>query len=146
MKRGYKSMCDRQPNSMSCIKHEDTGHSPSLYEIQITAYTLYQNFTYITDKEQYGVEEYWFDNEVVDEELVGDCDDISLTFISQLLLDGVKPSNIRFIASGINGELKHYYVRVKLDNGSYYSFYKIDKYTDILYMQYDSIGVFNNIK
>ena len=142
VKDGYRSLCERQPDSMSCIRHEDVGYVPSLYDMQETSYTLYKNFKYMTDEEQYDSSEYWFDGQLISNELIGDCEDISLTFISQLLIDGVKPSSIRLVASGIDGELKHYYVRVELDNGEYYNFYKIDKYTDIMYMQYDNIGVF----
>lgn len=140
--KGYTSLCDRQPESMSCIKHEDNGYYASLYDMQVAAYTLYQNFRYMTDEEQYKSNEYWFDGQLISNKLIGDCEDISLTFISQLLIDGVKPSSIRLVASGIDGELEHYYVRVELDNGEYYNFYKLDKYTDIMYMQYDNIGVF----
>ena len=138
----YSNLCSNQPSSMSCIKHEDNGYYPSYKQVYDVAIEMYSNFTYETDMSQYGVEEYWFDNEITSIPLKGDCDDISLTFISQLLINGVKPSSIRLVASGVDGKLKHYYVKVKLDSSKYFDFYKIDKYTDIMYMQYDNIGVF----
>lgn len=140
--KGYISLCDRQPESMSCTKHNDDGYYANIDVVQSMNREIYSNFTYMTDEEQYNSSEYWFDGQLVSNKLIGDCEDISLTFISQLLIDGVKPSSIRLVASGIDGELKHYYVRVELDNGEYYNFYKLDKYTDIMYMQYDNIGVF----
>lgn len=140
--RGYDSLCNRQPESMSCIRHEDTGYYPSYQQVYDVAIKMLGNFTYVTDNKQYGVDEYWFDNVSTDILLKGDCDDISLTFASQLILDGVNPSNIRFLASGIDGKLKHYYVKVKLDNGTYFDFYRVNEYTDIMYMQYDQVGTF----
>lgn len=141
---GYSDLCKRQPQSMSCIKHEDTGIEPTYQFIERISSEMMGNFRYIEDIDKYGVKEYWFDNVTTNAMLEGDCDDISLTFISQLIMDGVKPSNIRLVASGIDGELKHYYVKVKLSYGMDFDFYKIDKYTDIMYMQYDNTGVFIN--
>lgn len=140
--KGYASLCDRQPGSMSCMKHEDNGYYASLYDMQVTSYTLYQNFRYMTDEEQYNSSEYWFDGEFISNKLIGDCEDISLTFASQLIMDGVKPSSIRLVASGIKGELKHYYINVELDDGTDFKFYHIEEYTDIMYMQYGNTGVF----
>lgn len=139
---GYKKLCSRQPDSMSCIKHDYIGYSPDFQYIISVSNNMYSNFTYTTDMEQYGVNEYWYDGITTRNELYGDCDDISLTFASQLILDGVNPSNIRFVASGIDGKLKHYYVKVKLASGNWFNFYRIDKYTDIMYMQYNNTGVF----
>lgn len=138
----YRGLCDRQPESMSCVNHEYIGYAPSFYYVNDVANEMSRNFIYASDTSRYGVDEYWFDGEKTSIKLIGDCDDISLTFISQLILDGVAPSNIRLVASGINGKLKHYYARVKLDDDTYYNFYIDNRYTDIMYMQYDNIGVF----
>lgn len=140
--KGYNGLCNRQPESMSCIKHTDSGFTPSFQTISPIMYEMFDNFTYVTDSEQYGKQDYWLDNITTDKHLSGDCDDIALTFISQLILDGVNPSKIRYVVSGKNGEIEHNYAQVVLDSGEVFYFNKIDEYSDMLYMQYDNVGTF----
>ena len=140
--KGYNGLCSRQPDSMSCIKHNSGGVSPDIHTVLSVNYEMLNNFTYITDREKYNVDDYWFDNVTTSIPLSGDCDDVALTFISQLIIDGVNPANIRYVVSGENGEIKHNYAQVKIDSGYIFNFNKIDEYEDMLYMQYDNIGVF----
>lgn len=146
VERGYVGLCERQPDSMSCIKHEPIGFSPSYSYLSSIRYELYNNTEYTTDKEQYNVDEYWFDNITIDSKLYGDCDDMALTFASQLILDGINPSSVVFVASGVNGVLKHYYVKVIMSNGKIFNAYRIEEYEDILYMRYNNVGVFKEVK
>lgn len=138
----YESLCDRQPDSVSCTQHEETNLIPSYKDVYYSQFEMYDNFTYKTDKEKYGVEDYWFDGEVSNVKLEGDCEDISLTFISQNILDGYNPANFRLVMSGNNGIIYHSYVQVKTSDGTIFNFYKDYQYEDIEYMQYDNIGAF----
>ena len=140
--KGYNNMCDRQPSSLSCSQHEDTGRIPSYSDVHALRLEALTNFRYVSDQSQYGVEDYWTDGITTSTITYGDCEDIAITFASQLMLDGVKPSAIRLVMSGDEGGVKHAYTIVKLDDGTIYNFYKHNLYVDIMYMQYDNIGVF----
>ena len=140
----YAKFCNRQPESMSCIKHRQKGFAPEKEYLDAIERAMRSNFIYKTDQDQYGKEEYWFDNVTVSGKLVGDCDDISLTFISQLIIDGVSPDRIWFVVSGTDGEPRHFYVKVKMDDGTMFNFYGLSKYSDILYMPLDDVGNFNS--
>lgn len=138
----YKPFCERQPDSVSCTQYKPTSMIPSYRQMYDAHFEIYENFTYITDKEQYGVDDHWFDNQVSNAKFKGDCEDISLTFISQSILDGYNPANFRLVMSGKHGIIYHAYVQVETSDGIVFNFYKNEQYEDIEYMQYDNIGAF----
>jgi predicted transglutaminase-like cysteine proteinase len=56
--------------------------------------------TYITDMQQYGVEDYWVDlSDKIErnEQLIGDCEDIALTEAHLLLKAGFDPSKVQIV-------------------------------------------------
>ena len=123
----YKSMCMRYDDSPLCVEFEANGFDPSEQYLDVRAYQLYRNFTYVSD----GDKDRWDPNWTVFEKLEGDCEDISLTFISQLILDGVNPDNIEIVFSK-GKEGGHIYARILMDSGEYYNFYYISTNTDIM--------------
>lgn len=96
---------------------------------------LNENFTFMEDIEQYGVEDYWHANASVDINLTGDHEDKCITLINHLIYNDGNPKDIDLVASGIGSEVKHYYIKV---NGIVYN--KIVSYDDIFYMNMADVG------
>jgi len=141
----YGKMCDRDPSSVMCNDHKITSVELGEGYLRSVQREMYSNFTYMTDREQYNKKDYWAHNGLVSEKLIGDCEDISMTFISQLVMDGYSVDKIRLMVSGIDGEIEHIYVTVLLPNDKEFVFFKISQYNDMSYMSMDEIGVFNHI-
>ena len=123
----YNSMCMRYDDSPLCVEFEAEGYYPTKSYLKFISKQMYKNFTYVSD----GSKDSWDPNWTVFEKLEGDCDDITLTFISQLLLDGINPDNIEIVISKNDEGEGHVYARILMDNGEYYDFYKIYTNHDI---------------
>jgi len=141
----YGKMCDRNPSSAMCNNHKITSVELGDSYLRSVQREIYSNFTYMTDREQYDKKDYWIHNGLVSKKLIGDCEDIAMTFISQLIIDGYSVDKIRLMVSGIDGEIKHVYATILLPNDEEFVFFKHSKYDDMSYMSMDEVGTFNHI-
>lgn len=148
----YKAMCDRQPYSVMCGMNPRVEVNPFDVEyLENVKAELYGNFTYADDiKEDGTATDYWAHNDYTSEALTGDCEDISMTLISQLVLDGYPPQSIKLVISGDGVVARHAYVRVTLEDGSPWEFYTVEKVDgvvlqDMHYMQLDNATGFTKL-
>ena len=141
---GQTDLCEREPDAIVCVNQAVTNNEFNYSYFVSTANQMYSNFIYTTDIDQYGVYEYWTYNTAIDTLLVGDCEDVAMTYIYQLIQDGVSADNIYMIygANNNGSNYGHYYVRVILDNNKIYEFNKLDSYTDAGFMRMDYVGSF----
>lgn len=130
----YLDFCSREA-SVICTQ-EGAGDSISSTTASSAFFELQGNYTYMSDLDQYGVDDYWHANSDVNVTLIGDHCDKSVTLINSLIYDGGNPGDIKLIASGTGAEVKHYYVEI---NGLVYN--KDQSYDDIFYMSIESVGV-----
>lgn len=142
IQKSYNDMCNREPDSVMCSNQKVTGIDLGKTYLRESRGELYKSWTPKTDKELYGEAEYWTHNETIHEEILGDCEDVSMTFISQLILDGFSADRIKLVLSGTDGEVKHAYVRVSLEDGKEFTAFWNARYKDISYMQLDNVGRF----
>ena len=142
----YNKMCDRDHDSVMCSNQEINDVDLGRNYIYSTRSELYMNFTYMYDSEQYNIEDYWTHNDTISEKLVGDCEDIAMTFISQLILDGFSADKIKLMISGEGGEVKHAYTKVTFEDGNEYNFYRHSHFEDMMYMRLDNVGSFRNVE
>jgi len=101
---GDQSRSGSYNNQVSRIKAYDeflerAGHEvptapeKSTADLQRVYNELRDNFTYMSDKEQYNVEDYW--TIMSDDNLVGDAEDFVLTLRKKLMDDGFRLANAR---------------------------------------------------
>ncbi len=138
----YDDMCDRDKDSIMCYNQKVTGIDLGREYLAQTLKELYGNYSSWSDMTQYGIEDYWTHNDTVSEKLRGDCEDFAMTFISHIILDGFSADKVRLIISGANGEVKHAYVKVSLEDGSEFTAFYGNNYEDMAYMQLDNVGKF----
>ena len=129
----YVKMCESNPDDMFCNNQPITGNELGYDYLDKTLSELYSNYTPMIDIEQYGEDDYWKHNDTVSEPLIGDCEDFSMTFVSQLILDGWSPDKISLIHQEGSGTA-HLYVKIYMNDGTEYNITRNDM-TDLYYMK-----------
>lgn len=109
----FNAMCNRQPDSIVCNVPDTNTIYPSFEYLNRIANELTYNTIYKED-----TNDYWEHNNLTNELLIGDCEDIAFTFVSQLLLDGVRPETI-YIVFSKHDKLSHIHVEINTIEGIY---------------------------
>jgi len=120
--RAYDDFLKRTGKKVNAIPKKNSFDLIRVYD------ELRDNFTYMRDMEQYGVEEYW--TVMSDDDPVGDCEDFALTLRARLIADGFSPVNVRIATCYVptsytksddpEKRLNHAVLIVEINNGQVY--------------------------